>query len=122
MGLAVDHNGNVYVADSANHRICKVAADGSISTLAGTGTAGYNGDAGPASGAQLNQPEGVAVDGAGIVYFADTVNDRVRAVTPNGNIATVAGTGLIRGVSVRFSTRPAPPAPLATIGSSNQRR
>jgi len=94
MGLALDGAGNLFIADSGNQRIRKIAADGSISTVAGNGSAGYGGDGGPATGTELNQPEGVAVDAAGNLYIADTTNNRVREVTTNGNIATVAGTGL----------------------------
>jgi sugar lactone lactonase YvrE len=61
--------------------------------VAGSGTAGYNGDSGPAGSAQLNNPSGVAVDGAGNLYIADTANQRVRMVSTTGLITTVAGTG-----------------------------
>ena len=94
MGLAVDGAGNLFVADTGNHRIRKIAANGAISTVAGNGSAGYGSDGGPATGTELNQPEGVAVDAGGNLYIADTMNDRVREVTANGNITTVAGTGL----------------------------
>jgi uncharacterized protein (TIGR03437 family) len=94
MGLAVDSSGNLLIADSQNHRIRKVSANGTISTVAGTGAPGYSGDGGQASSAALNEPEGVAADTAGNVYIADTVNDRVRVVASNGNISTVAGNGL----------------------------
>jgi len=94
MGLAVDASGNIFIADTGNQRVRKIAANGSISTVAGNGSAGYGGDSGPATSAELNQPEGVAVDAGGNLYIADTVNDRVREVTGNGNIVTVAGTGL----------------------------
>jgi len=94
MGLAVDTAGSLYIADSQNHRIRKVSASGTISTVAGNGSYGYGGDGGPATDAELNEPEGVAVDASGNLYIADTVNDRVREVTGNGNISTVAGTGV----------------------------
>jgi sugar lactone lactonase YvrE len=94
MGLAVDASGNIFVADSGNACIRKLARDGSIATVAGNGTFGYNGDGGPATGTQLNEPEGVAVDGSGNLYIADTANDRIRQVVPNGTISTVAGNGL----------------------------
>ena len=94
MGLAIDSAGNLFVADSENHRIRKIAANGTISTVAGNGSFGYGGDNGPATAAELNQPEGVTVDAAGNIYIADTVNDRVREVGSDGNIATVAGTGV----------------------------
>ena len=90
---AADEAGNLYIADSYNHRIRKVDAEGNISTAAGIGTAGYGGDGGAAAAAQLNLPQGVAVDGAGNIYIADSHNNRIRKVDAAGNISTVAGTG-----------------------------
>jgi uncharacterized protein (TIGR03437 family) len=90
-GIAVDSAGNLYIADTSNNRIRKVTG-GSITTIAGTGTAGFSADNGPAIGAELNLPPGVAVDASGNVYIADTNNDRIREVT-TGVIATVAGNG-----------------------------
>ena len=90
---AVDGAGNLYIADGYNHRIRKVDAAGTITTVAGTGTAGYGGDAGPATAAQLNSPYGVAVDSSGNLYIADTFNNRIRKVDAAGTITTVAGTG-----------------------------
>ena len=98
MGVAVDAAGNLYIAEFSNNRVRKVSANGIISTLAGNGITGYSGDGGLATSAQLNGPRGVAVDSAGNVYIADTNNNCVRQVAPNGVIATVAGTGLA-GVS-----------------------
>ena len=92
-GVTVDAAGNVYVADTANHRIRKVTPAGVITTIAGTGTGGFSGDGGQATAAQLFAPGGVAVDGAGNVYVGDTSNNRVRKVAPDGTITTVAGTG-----------------------------
>ena len=92
-GAAVDAAGNFYIADTANHVVRKVAANGAISTLAGNGTAGFGGDNGAAASAQLNSPTGVAVDGSGNVYIADSANSRVRKVSSAGSIATVAGNG-----------------------------
>ena len=91
--IAIDAAGNVYVADAFNHRIRRIAPDGVITTLAGTGEAGAEGDGGPARNAQLRVPMGVAVDGAGALYIADTYNHRIRRVTPDGIISTIAGTG-----------------------------
>ena len=90
---AVDGVGNVYIADTFNHRIRKVDANGYIATFAGTGIPGYSGNGGPAAEAQLNIPEGVAVDGIGNVYIADTGNNRIRKVGADGNTSTVAGGG-----------------------------
>ena len=90
-GVAVDSAGNLYIADYANHRVRKVS-NGVITTLAGNGTAGFGGDNGPASDAQLNNPQAVAVDSARNVFVADRLNFRVRKVS-NGVISTVAGNG-----------------------------
>jgi uncharacterized protein (TIGR03437 family) len=92
--IALDSHGNLYLADSFNNEIRKVVlATGTISTFAGSSTAayGYSGDGGLATDALLNNPTGVAVDGAGNVYISDTFNDVIRVVTPDGNIHTVAG-------------------------------
>ncbi len=93
-GLAADAAGNVYVADSGNHRIRKIAPDGTVSTLAGDGEAGH--EDGPGETAQFHLPRGVAVDGAGNVYVADTANDRIRKITPQGVVTTLSGAG-VRG-------------------------
>src|SRR5207244_6641849 len=90
--LAFDASGNLYIADSNNHRIRKVATNGVITTFAGNGVAGYSGDNGPASAASLNHPRGVAVDSTGHVFIADTRNNVVRKVS-SGTISTIAGTG-----------------------------
>ena len=80
-GVAVDRAGNFWIADSQNHRIRKVdAITGVITTVAGTGTAGYNGDNQPATAAQVNGPAGVAVDTAGNLWIADLSNHRIRKV------------------------------------------
>lgn len=92
-GIAVDPSGNVYVAEAANHRVRKIAADGTIQTIAGTGVAGFSGDGGAASAAQLNQPYGLALDSNGNLYIADLGNSRVREVLADGTIQTVAGGG-----------------------------
>jgi hypothetical protein len=92
--VALDNAGNLYIADTAQHRVRKVAPDGIITTVAGGGTAGYSGDGGPAVTAKLNSPAGVAVDASGNIFIADTSNNRVRKVTTDGTITTVAGNGI----------------------------
>lgn len=97
-GLAIDSRGNMYIADMANNVIRKIAASGTISTVAGNGTQGFSGDNGPATSAQLYSPLSVAVDAAGNLYIADTGNQRIREVTVAGTITTIAGNGT-RGYS-----------------------
>jgi uncharacterized protein (TIGR03437 family) len=92
-GVAVDASGNIYIADTGNNVIRKVSAGGVITTIAGRfGTVGFYGDGGPAAAALLYAPAGVAVDGSGNLFIADTVNNVIRKVTASsGNISTVAG-------------------------------
>jgi sugar lactone lactonase YvrE len=91
--VAVDSEGNIYIADLFNNRVRKVGTDGIMTTIAGNGEAGYDGDGGPATEAKLKYPAGVAVDGDGNVYIADWYNNRIRKVDTDGIITTVAGTG-----------------------------
>jgi len=91
--VAIDASGNIYIADVDNERIRMVDASGIITTFAGTGTGGYNGDGIAATDAQLSEPTGIAVDAMGIVYIADAWNSRIRAVSA-GIISTLAGTGV----------------------------
>jgi sugar lactone lactonase YvrE/predicted secreted protein len=99
MGVALDGNGNLYLADANNDRIRKVNAQtGLISTIAGNGTSGYAGDGGPATSAMISNPAGLALDGAGNLYFADSRNDIIRRVDAiSGIITTVAGTPQVNG-------------------------
>jgi sugar lactone lactonase YvrE len=92
-GVAVDANGNLFIADQLNRRIRKVTPGGIISTFAGNGTSGFSGDGGPATKAALASPSGEAVDASGNLFFADLGNQRIREVTPQGVISTVAGMG-----------------------------
>eukprot|EP00976_Prorocentrum_cordatum_P012871 257450-Prorocentrum_minimum.AAC.1 len=91
-GVAVDREGNVFVADYDNHRIRKISPQGLVSTLAGTGVAGHRDGEGIA--AQFNCPRGVAVDGEGNVIVADFVNKCIRRISPQGLVSTLAGTGV----------------------------
>jgi uncharacterized protein (TIGR03437 family) len=88
-GVAVDALGNLYIADRDNHRIRRVAPDGIITTVAGTGVPGDAGDGGPATQARLNAPSGVSLDRAGDLYISDTGNHRVRKFTPGGLMLAV---------------------------------
>jgi len=91
--VAIDTKDNIYIADAGNNRIRKVDASGVITTIAGNGTAGYNGDSIPAITAELNAPTGIAVDSQGNIYIADWQNYRIRKVDTAGIITTIAGTG-----------------------------
>ena len=90
-GVALDEEGNLYIADRNHHRIRKVNAEGIITTIAGMADEGFSGDEGPAASAQLYGPSGVAVDEGGYVFIADTGNNRIRQIDPDGVITTLAG-------------------------------
>jgi hypothetical protein len=90
-GVAVDGVGNVYVADTGNHRIRKITPGGNVTTLAGSGSLGYAD--GQGTSASFYEPTGVAVDGSGKVYVADKGNARIRKITPSGDVTTLAGSG-----------------------------
>ena len=94
-GVATDAAGNLYIADWGNHRVRKVsAATGKISTIAGTGVKGYNGDNIPATSAQLDAPRNLFVDPQGNVYISDAADERIRKISAaSGMISTIAGTG-----------------------------
>ncbi len=97
-GVAIGPDGSLYIADTDNARIRRVGLDGIITTVAGNGTSGYSGDNGPATQAGLARPWGVAVAPDGSLYIADTFDNRIRRVGPNGIITTAAGTGIL-GIS-----------------------
>ncbi len=92
-GVAVDGQGNLFIATSTGNRVRKVDTSGTITTVAGNGSEGYEGDGGPATEAKLARPNDVAVDGSGNFYVADKGNNRIRKVDASGTITTVAGHG-----------------------------
>ena len=96
-GVAVDRVGDIYIGDTFNNRVREVNASGIITTVAGTGTAGYSGDGGAATSAELNNPAGVALDHAGNLYIADTVNQRIRVVNTTAATETVLGQSVTAG-------------------------
>jgi uncharacterized repeat protein (TIGR02543 family) len=117
-GIAVDSGGNVYVTEVYGHRIREISPDGTVITIAGSGVAGY-GD-GPGASAKFFAPGGVAVDGMGYVYVTDTVNDRIREISPAGVVTTIAGSGVAgyaddTGTSAQFDY----PYGVAVDGASN---
>src|SRR5207248_2445068 len=91
--VAFDSAASLYIADTSNVRIRKIDPAGVITTVAGNGTAGFAGDGGPATSAQIGTPEGIAVDASGNLYIAEPNNARVRVVAANGTIGTFAGNG-----------------------------
>jgi len=92
-GAAMDAFGDLFIADASNNRVREVTTNGVITTVAGNGTAGYSGDGGTATNARLHTPTGMALDAFGNLFIADASNNRVREVTTNGVITTVAGNG-----------------------------
>lgn len=90
-GLLVDATGALYIADSANNRLAKFVAPAAFSNFAGNLTSGFKGDGGQAISAQLAKPTGITMDAAGSIYFADTNNGRIRKITSDGIINTIAG-------------------------------
>ena len=88
--VALDAAGNVLVTDPANYRIRKISTSGTITTIAGTGVQGYNGDNIPATTAQIGRPWGICTDNAGNIYFGDATNHRVRIITPGAVASSVS--------------------------------
>jgi sugar lactone lactonase YvrE len=92
-GIAIDRAGNVYIGDQGNNRVRKVDTAGIITTIAGTGTAGFSGDSGQATAAELSGPGGLFIDKHGNIYIAN-YNNRIRKISPAGIITTIAGNGV----------------------------
>jgi sugar lactone lactonase YvrE len=90
--IAYGPDGTLYITDRDNNRIRAVGPDGVMTTIAG-GAPGFSGDGGPAAKARLNRPDGLAVASDGTIYFADSNNERIRMIAPDGLISTIAGTG-----------------------------
>ena len=91
--IITDSSGNFYFSDGQNNRLCKVNASGTITVIAGTGVAGFSGDGGPATAAEISEPSGLAFDRMGNLFFGDYLNHRIRKINTSGTITTVAGTG-----------------------------
>ena len=89
--VAIGPDGSLYIADSSNHRIRRIGSDGTITTVAGTGSSGYSGDGGPAIEAELNNPVAIAVDLNGNLYITDGQNQCIRKVSAEGVITTILG-------------------------------
>ena len=93
-GVVADGLGNFFVADSSRHAVYRITPSGAVELYAGGSEAGFAGDDGPAAeGALFNSPRGLALDGAGHLFIADSGNDRVRMIAPDGRVFTVAGCG-----------------------------
>jgi uncharacterized protein (TIGR03437 family) len=116
-GVAVDSDGNVYLADSGNQRVRKVV-NGMITTIAGNGTAGFSGDGGPAYYAELNGPWGVAVDSSGNVYVADGLNGRIRLLTPGASAYVSSGGVVGAAYPSKANSQPAVAGSLASAYGS----
>src|ERR1019366_4068899 len=108
--VALDASGNLYF--SASNCVFKIDARGTVTPIAGNSRAGFSGDGGPAVNAQLNSPQGIALDAAGNVYIADSLNNRVRMVSTNGMISTFAGNGTVNPPGFWGDTGPATDASL----------
>jgi sugar lactone lactonase YvrE len=96
LGMTLDADGTLYVADTRHHRVVRVDPSGEVSVVAGTGKAGFSGMGGPATEARLSDPEDVAIDHDGNLYIGDGYDRRILKVDPSGVITTFAGTGKAR--------------------------
>jgi hypothetical protein len=109
-GIAFDSNGTIYFAETSNNRIRTVGSDGIVRTFAGSDSGSFSGDGGPATQAGLRGADGVAIDSLGNVYISGTGDYRVRRLSPDGIISTIAGTG------IQADTGDSGPATAATLG------
>lgn len=118
--LVFDLSGNLLVSDSGNNRIRRISSGGIITTVAGTGDAGFSGDGGPAVNARIKQPSGLYVESDGTLLFSDSANNRVRGISPSGTITTVAGDGVARfagdGGAAEFASLNSPAALVVAKG------
>ena len=120
--MIIDDKNTILFADAGNNRIRKIDAAGIITTLAGTGAAGFGGDGGPATTALLNAPTGLCIDGSGNLFVADALNHRIRKVSAAGTINTVAGTGtggLSNDTAIATTAKLNEPGAIAIDGASN---
>jgi uncharacterized protein (TIGR03437 family) len=117
--LAVDKSGNLFISDGGNNRIRKVSPSGIISTVAGTGSAGYSGDGGPATSASFNTPQGIALDAAGNLYIADYNNNVIREIlaVSNPSVPAVNAGGIVNGAG--FTSQVVAPGEIASVFGIN---
>lgn len=120
-GVAISPDGSLFIADTNNNRVRRIDHGGNIVAFAGTGRAAFGGDGGPAAAADLNLPTGVAFDSAGNVYIADSGNNRVRKVSPNGTITTVAGDGTAAVLASPWAVAVSPSGVLFITDTDNHR-
>jgi trimeric autotransporter adhesin len=121
VGVAISPDGSLFIADTNNHRVRRIDHGGKIVTFAGSGRAAYGGDGGPATAADLNLPTGLAFDNAGNVYIADSGNNRVRKVSPNGTITTIAGDGTPSVLAAPSAVAVSPSGELFITDTDNHR-
>jgi uncharacterized protein (TIGR03437 family) len=116
-GVAVDAEGNLFVAVAGAHKILRVTPTGVVTTVAGTGTAGFSGDGGPATSAQFSSPSGMAIDILGNIYVADTGNHRIRVLSPVQSPPAISTGGIVDAGS--FQANPVSPGKIIAIFGTN---
>ena len=117
--LALDSAGNLYITEWLGHRVRKVDKNGIITTVAGTGTGGFSGDGGAAPSAMIQGPQGIRFDGAGSLYIADGMNNRVRKVSQAKAAPTVNALGVVNNASFAVGSNPIAPGTIAAVFGSN---